>query len=79
MNLVSAIKEIEKEIRFKENLHKEEMKDMYVTLEFLKTNNTTCEKCEGKKVVMRRPCAEAELEEVVCNVCNGTGKKTTLK
>lgn len=75
MNLVTAIKQTENKIISEESAHQRKIKELRDGLEFLRKNNTTCEKCEGKGTVPRRICTDADVEQVTCRVCGGSGKE----
>lgn len=82
MNLVPAIKEMEKTIREITADYETKIKELVDGLAVLRKINTTCEKCNGEgKYLRSRTCAEddrpdpndpADYRE--CNDCNGTGK-----
>ena len=78
MNLVPAIREMESEIRQRENTFQKEIQELKNGLATLRKLNTVCEKCSGEGKFMRpRSCAEddREREYINCSECGGTGKK----
>lgn len=75
-NFALAIKELEKDIMFEKQIHKQKIEDMTNHLNYLKNNNTACMKCEGNKFVLRTVNGNGkDLEKVECNACHGTGKQ----
>lgn len=81
INLVPAIKEIEKIIKEKEARFKKEIAPYEESLNQLRRINTVCEKCMGAGHVLRnRVCAEDDRPNpndpsdwVECKKCYGTG------
>ena len=71
MNLVPAIKEMEKKIREIKSEHDKELKEYEDGLCALRNLNTSCEKCYGKGVISYRATAECDVEEHTCPECNG--------
>ena len=79
LNLVGAIREIEKTLREKKAQYEKEIEPYVQSLEYLNTLNEACLKCAGKGKVFHRACAEDEGSWVNCGECNGTGKKPKKK
>lgn len=73
MNLLPAIKEIEKQISDIERQHTEELKPYKDSLHSLIKLNNACEYCHGTGKVFRRTCAEDDGDYYTCSNCNGTG------
>lgn len=84
LNLVPAIRELEREIRIQESEFNSRMKPYRDSLEHLRKLNTACETCEGTGRVLRsRACAEDDRSDPndpsdykVCDICKGTGNNT---
>ncbi|HPQ79744.1 MAG TPA: hypothetical protein PLG47_04790 [Candidatus Dojkabacteria bacterium] len=74
MNLIPAIREIRNQIRDIKKRHQEELSPHEESLESLLKINTACENCFGSGKIFKRSCAEDEGVEVICPMCNGTGK-----
>lgn len=84
LNLVPAIRELEREIRVQEGEFNSRMKPYRESLEQLRKLNTACETCGGTgKVLRSRACAEDDRPDPndpadykMCIVCKGTGNNT---
>ncbi|MDL2257568.1 hypothetical protein LJC42_00215 [Eubacteriales bacterium OttesenSCG-928-K08] len=75
MNLIPAIKEINRQISEECKRHNEKIIELEAALAAIRKLNTTCETCAGKKVVNKpRACAEDERDQIVCPDCHGTGR-----
>lgn len=75
INLLPAIRELEKEIRRKENEFDKEIIPYRESLQHLRKINTACEQCNGEGKKFRRACAEDEGEYYPCKACRGTGQR----
>lgn len=81
LNLVPAIRELEREIRKQECEFNARIKPYKDSLEQLRRLNTACETCNGfGKVLRSRACAEDDAPDPndprdyrECRVCKGTG------
>ena len=84
LNLVPAIRELEREIRVQEGEFNSRMKPYRESLEQLRKLNTAWETCGGTgKVLRSRVCAEDDRPDPndpadykICIVCKGTGNNT---
>lgn len=82
LNLVPAIKEIEKVIREKESTFNQEIQPYKDSLAQLRKLNETCEECGGRGWTLRpRACAEDDrpdpndpTDRLKCYRCGGTGR-----
>jgi len=82
MNLIPAIRQMEKEISDREHTFRKEIQELKDGLKALRKINTVCEKCNGKGKYLRpRACAEDDrpnpddpTDYLKCSKCNGTGK-----
>ena len=87
LNLVPAIKEIEKIIRDKEYAFKQEIEPYKNSLAQLRQLNEACECCDGRGWNLRaRSCAEDDRpdpddprDRVTCPYCGGTGRASPIK
>lgn len=81
LNLVPAIKAIEKEINKLNTEHNKKIKPYIDSLMQLREINTACELCYGKgKILRKRSCAEDDKpnpedprDYVICPSCGGNG------
>lgn len=84
LNLVSAIRELEREIRVQEGEFNSRIKPYRESLEQLRKLNTACETCGGTGKVLRpRVCTEDDRPDPndsanhgECIACKGTGNNT---
>ena len=81
MNLVPAIKQIERQLSEMDAEHERQRAPYVDSLAKLREINDTCEYCFGKgKVLRSRACAEDDVDPdcpqdyIKCIHCNGTGK-----
>ena len=79
LNLVQAIRAIEKEIRSIQAKHRTELQPYEDSLQELRRINSACENCAGQGKVFKRLCAEDDGDWYTCNLCHGTGKKPKEK
>lgn len=79
INLLPAIREIEKEIQNKQEEFNKEIAPYKESLTYLRQINTACEQCGGEGKKFRRACAEDEGEYYPCKACHGTGRKEGSK
>lgn len=82
INLVLAIKEIEKEIDALTAEYRNKLKPYQDSLKQLRIINEACERCNGKgKILRSRCCAEDDRPDpndptdyIICPVCKGSGR-----
>lgn len=87
LNLVPAIRELEREIKNQESDFLSRIKPYKDSLEQLRKLNTACETCCGTGRVLRsRTCAEDDRPNPndpqdyrECSVCRGTGTNTNRR
>lgn len=79
MNLVPAIKEIERQINEIKNKHQNELQPYIDSLKSLREINTTCENCGGSGKVYSRACAEDDGDYYFCDDCRRTGLQRNTK
>lgn len=75
LNLVPAIRAIEKQICELEGEFAKKVAPYRESLAKLKEINTACENCGGTGKVFYRSCAEDEGSDYVCPDCRGSGKR----
>lgn len=75
LNLVPAIREIEKQIGAIKARHRMELKEYEQSLDGLLAINEACLTCGGTGKVFRRSCAEDEGDYYTCKDCGGSGRK----
>lgn len=86
VNLVPAIKEIEKIISDIKADYDKKIKPYQDSLEHLRQINTACEFCNGEgKVLRSRACAEDDRPDpndprdwLMCSYCHGTGSSKLI-
>ena len=75
LNLIPAIRGIEKQISVIKAKHAQELRPYEESLKHLRELNDICEKCNGTGKVYKMSYLEDESEYVKCEACNGTGLK----
>lgn len=77
LNLVPAIRAIEKQVAEIKARHRMELREYEDSLDSLMDINEACLKCAGTGTVFSRSCAEDEGDYYPCRDCGGTGKRRT--
>ena len=75
LNLIPAIRGIEKQISVIKAKHAQELRPYEESLKHLRELNDICEKCNGTGSVYEMSSLEDEGQYAKCKACNGTGMK----